>query len=164
MLIKRRCKLTSKIHNKNISELNLSESGISFKFMGNLVVIDPARFSDPYAVFFDEEYGYLDVKDKDVIDIGMNIGDSTIYFSLRGAKRIIGVEPYPYSFSFAEKNVRLNNIRNATLLNAGYGKDSNINVDLRKVSSSGSVLSQSDNGKEIPYLFSFVFNYFHQLS
>ena len=76
------------VGNKDISEIDLSENGLSFKFKGNLVLIDPARFSDPYAVFITEDYSYLDVNDRDVIDIGMNIGDSLIYFSLKGAKKI----------------------------------------------------------------------------
>ena len=85
------------------------------------------------AVFFKEEYKFLDIKDRDVIDIGMNIGDSSIYFSINGAKRVIGVEPYPYTFSIAEKNVKLNEIKNIILLNAGYGQDSTVIIEDREL-------------------------------
>jgi FkbM family methyltransferase len=138
--------------NKNIAEINLTYNGLQFRYKGRLIVIDPARFSDPYAVFFNEEYNYLEVKDKDVIDVGVNIGDSSIYFSLNGAKRVIGLEPYPYSFSFAENNVKLNGINNIILLNAGYGKDSDVIIDPEKISSSGSSLISSVKGKDIPIL------------
>ena len=138
--------------NKNIAEINLTDNGLQFRYKGRLIVIDPARFSDPYAVFFNEEYNYLEVKDKDVIDVGVNIGDSSIYFSLNGAKRVIGLEPYPYSFSFAENNVKLNGINNIILLNAGYGKDSDVIIDPEKISSSGSSLISSVKGKDIPIL------------
>ena len=112
------------------------------------ILLDPARYSDPDAVFFNEEYKFLNVKDKDVIDVGMNIGDSPIYFSLNGAKRVIGLEPYPYSFSFAEKNVKLNEINNIILLNAGYGKDSDVIIDQKKISGVGSSLISSLKAKE----------------
>ena len=144
--------IESNIINKNISEIKLTEEGLSFTYKGHYVCIDPARFSDPFAVFLYEEYEYLYVKDKEVIDIGMNIGDSVIYFSLNGAKRVIGLEPFPYSFSFAEKNVKLNHISNVILLNAGYGKDSKVFVDADKISSNDSSLVTADKGKEIPIL------------
>ena len=80
----------------------------------------------------------------------MNIGDSAIYFALNGAKRIIGLEPYPYAFSYAEKNIKLNNLNNIILLNAGYGKDDKILVDDKKISSIGSSMISSNSGKTIP--------------
>ena len=80
----------------------------------------------------------------------MNIGDSAIYFALNGAKRVIGLEPYPYAFSYAEKNIKLNNFNNIIPINAGYGKDSSILVDDKKISENGSILISSNSGKEIP--------------
>ena len=138
------------IENSNISELKLTNDGISFIYKGVPILLDPARYSDPGAVFFYEEYKFLNVKDRDVIDIGMNIGDSALYFSINGAKRVIGLEPYPYAFSFSEKNVKLNGINNIILLNAGYGKDSNVMIDQEKISSNASSLIPSTKGKTIP--------------
>jgi FkbM family methyltransferase len=141
----------SSYQNKNISNLSLLSKGISFHYKNHSVIIDPARFSDPDTVFFKEEYNFLNVVNRDVIDIGMNIGDSAIYFALNGAKRVIGLEPYPYAFSYAEKNVKLNGIKNVILLNAGYGKDSKIIVDNNMISNNASSLIESNNGgKEIP--------------
>lgn len=134
------------IKNKNISQLGLAKDVLTFSYNNHPVILDPSRFSDPAAVFFREDYKSLDVKDKDVIDVGMNIGDSAIYFALNGAKRVIGLEPYPYAFSFAKKNVKLNNITNIILLNSGYGKDSKVLVDADKISSNGSTLNASCNG------------------
>ena len=118
--------------NKNISNLSLTENGISFYYKGHPVIIGPLNTGDIEVVFFKEDYDFLQVKDHDVIDIGMNIGDSAIYFALKGAKRIIGLEPYTYAFSFAEKNIKLNNLNNIIPLNAGYGKDAKIIVDDKK--------------------------------
>ena len=44
--------------------------------------------------FLDSDYSNLEFKEKYVIDIGMNIADSSIYFILNGAKKVIGVEPW----------------------------------------------------------------------
>jgi len=43
----------------------------------------------------DRMYKWLDVKGKDVVDVGANIGDSAIYFALRRAKRLHygGIKP-----------------------------------------------------------------------
>jgi FkbM family methyltransferase len=136
------------IANPNISDLKLTNEGIAFRYKDHPIILDTGRFSDPDAVFFNEEYKFLNVNDMDVVDIGMNIGDSSIYFSINGAKRVIELEPYPYAFSSAEKNVKLNNVKNIILINAGYGKDSNITVS-EKISSNSSSLISSDNGKEI---------------
>jgi len=136
--------------NTNIANLSLTKEGISFHYKNHFVIIDPARFSDLGATFFKEEYSFLQVKDHDVIDVGMNIGDSAIYFALNGAKRVIGLEPYTYAFSYAEKNIKLNNLNNIILLNAGYGRDAKILVDDKKISSMNLSLRSSNSGKEIP--------------
>jgi len=135
--------------NKNISNFSLTKDGISFNYKNHFVMIDPSRFSGLLAVFFTEDYNFLQVKDQDVIDVGMNMGDSAIYFALNGAKRVIGLEPCPYAFSYAEKNIKLNNFNNIIPLNAGYGKDSKILVDDKKLISNTQI-SISNSGKEIP--------------
>jgi FkbM family methyltransferase len=136
--------------NKNISNLSLTEDGILFYYKDHPVIIGPLNNVSIEVVFFKEDYDFLQVKDKDVIDIGMYIGDSAIYFALNGAKRVIGLEPYPYAFSYAEKNIKLNKLNNVILLNAGYGKDDKILVDDKKISTGGSSLISSNSGREIP--------------
>jgi len=57
-----------------------------------------------------------------VVDIGASIGDSSIYFALNGASYVIALEPYPYTFNLAVKNVKVNNLNDKIkILNAGYG-------------------------------------------
>jgi FkbM family methyltransferase len=60
--------------------------------------------------FIDEEYSQLDVKKRDVVDIGGSIGDSAIYFALRGARRVYSFEPFPHTFELARRNIRLNGL------------------------------------------------------
>ncbi len=47
-----------------------------------------------YDVFDCGEYGVLDVSGKVVIDVGASIGDSAIYFALKGARKVIAIEPH----------------------------------------------------------------------
>ena len=47
--------------------------------------------------FIKEQYKWLDVEGKNVVDVGANIGDTAIYFALKGAKHVYAFEPYPYS-------------------------------------------------------------------
>ena len=61
-------------------------------------------------VYVEEEYTFLDVHDRTVIDIGASIGDSAIYFALRGAREVIGLEPFPKTYSYAVENVKRNSL------------------------------------------------------
>ena len=101
-------------------------------------------------VFVLEDYKFLNVDNETVIDVGANIGDSAIYFALNGAKKVIALEPYPYSFNLANRNVRENNLENRIeVLNAGYGKDGEISIDENEKSGLGTKLKTSGEGEKI---------------
>ncbi|MEM4975620.1 MAG: FkbM family methyltransferase [Sulfolobaceae archaeon] len=51
-----------------------------------------------------------------VIDVGAFIGDSSIYFALNGAERVIALEPFPESFELAKENVKINNLEDKIVL------------------------------------------------
>ena len=61
--------------------------------------------------FILQQYNWFDVKGKNVVDIGANIGDTAIYFALKGAKHVYAFEPYPYSYNLAIKNTKLNSLQ-----------------------------------------------------
>ena len=62
----------------------------------------------------------MNVKDKVVVDVGAYIGDSAIYFALKGAKKVIAIEPHPQAFREMVENVRLNSLEDRILpINAG---------------------------------------------
>ena len=60
-------------------------------------------------IFIQKTYG-TDFRDKVVLDIGASNGDSSIWFALCGAKRVIALEPYPESYRLALDNVRMNGL------------------------------------------------------
>lgn len=71
---------------------------------------------DIISVFLHNEYANLQAKDKIVIDIGANIADSSIYFALRGASKVIALEPFPKYFEIAKNNISANNLSNKIII------------------------------------------------
>ncbi len=98
-----------------------------------------------------KEYSWLDVKGKDVIDIGANIGDSAIYFARRGAKHIYSYEPFPYSFDKAKINIKHEGIeKRVSLYNEGVsGKEETIKINKQEKSTGGSQIRNFKKGKRI---------------
>lgn len=73
-------------------------------------------------VFVEEELNALDVKGREVIDIGANIGDSTVYFAIKGAERVISIEPFPFTFELLRKNIAKNGVQEKVkILNCAIG-------------------------------------------
>jgi FkbM family methyltransferase len=76
-------------------------------------------------IFIFGVYDLFDVKDKVVIDVGAFVGDSAIYFALKGAKRVIAVEPHPGAFAEMLENIKLNKMENIIIpVNAGLASKS----------------------------------------
>jgi len=66
-------------------------------------------------VFDERVYEKLDVSNRVVVDIGAYIGDTSIYFALRGAKKVIAVEPHPVAYRELLENIRLNNLESVVI-------------------------------------------------
>ena len=133
---------------KRITEFRQNEK-ISYKNK-DIVFHGLKDNGDLIDVFVLEDYKFLNVDNEIVIDVGANIGDSAIYFALNGAKKVIALEPYPYSFNLANRNVRENNLENRIeVLNAGYGKDGEISIDENEKSGLGTKLKTSGEGEKI---------------
>ena len=95
----------------------------------------------------------MGLKDIDVIDVGAYIGDSAIWFSINGARHVYAIEPFPYVFRMAETNIKLNNIGNVTLINAGIGNMRTKVKILNTISGRyDSILRESIDGIDIPIL------------
>lgn len=110
---------------------------------------------DLLGIFFSEDYKLLDVKDKTIIDIGANIGDSTTYFCISGAKKIIAVEPFKNSFELLKENLILNNCSKSVIaLMAGIGsKDTLFEVSYLQKGTTQDMLKNStktEDNYEVP--------------
>ena len=60
---------------------------------------------DIFGVFVWKDYRFLDVAGREVIDVGANIGDSSMFFAMQGAKRIVSVEASKKTFATLKQNV-----------------------------------------------------------
>ncbi|WP_185946497.1 FkbM family methyltransferase [Saccharolobus islandicus] len=65
-------------------------------------------------IFENKDYE-TEVKGREVVDIGANIRDSSIYFAVNGAKKVVAIEPLPSVYSELLKNIELNNLQNTII-------------------------------------------------
>ncbi len=68
-----------------------------------------------HETFFQEQYRCLDVKGKTVIDMGCASGDTPIYFSLRGASKVLAYDIDEFRVEQAKRNMQQNGITNVEL-------------------------------------------------
>jgi FkbM family methyltransferase len=109
---------------------------------------------DAVAIFLDNVYGNLPVVGRTVIDIGANIADSSIYFAIRGAKKVIGLEPFPKNYEMAKTNITSNNLSDKiTLLLAACGANQGfVNISPFDKSWLCSSVKNSSQGFKVPML------------
>jgi len=104
-----------------------------------------------YEVLDNEDYKFLNVKDKNVLDIGAFVGDSPIYFILKGAKKVYAIEPHPGSYKEMIENIKLNNMEDKIIpINMGinYEKDY-IYIPTTVVNAQGILLRPKGNGIKV---------------
>jgi len=150
----------------SIRDLGHTSAGFSdlYRIENDLVIINKNNFKnirfhnalnngDLYSCFFLEVYDFLPVEGKFVVDIGASIADSSIYFALKGAKKVIALEPYPLNYESAKLNIKENNLSEKIhLFNAGCsGKDGTITINPSQEGPDSS-LKEFKHGKEIPMM------------
>ncbi len=132
-------------------ELNFiyNDRKIKFYFNSEKTKISTIRLIKD--IFMEEEYSWLRVKDKVVVDIGANVADTPIYFAANGAKHVYGYEVYPYSYDVAKRNIRLNRLESRiTFLNQGLGsKREFLNIPTDYESDSGTIIRKFNKGKRV---------------
>lgn len=74
-------------------------------------------------IFLEKAHG-TNFNNKNIIDVGMSNGDSSIYFAKEGAKHVIGIEPDNTSLLLAVKNIRASKVDDkVTILNKAVSND-----------------------------------------
>ncbi|MGB9762775.1 MAG: FkbM family methyltransferase [Minisyncoccia bacterium] len=98
--------------------IQISQNLITFQSPNNAIITWRAGIgydiSHLVEIYLDEIYG-SGFKNKNVIDIGMSNGDSSIYFAKEGSERVIGLEPDKRSFDLALKNIKESQVDNIVL-------------------------------------------------
>ena len=130
----------------------LSDGILEFSYASNNVlmkVYDRERkmpLGDLLPIFFKNDYKFLTQGTQTLVDVGANIGDSSIYFALNGISHIIALEPYPFSFKIAQHNIKVNKLSDhIDLINAAYGNDGTIEIE-DKANTPGSDLVHYNGG------------------
>lgn len=101
-------------------------------------------------VYISEDYKFLSVNNEVVVDVGANIADSSIYFAISGARKVIALEPFPYSYKTGKRNVDENGLGGIIdFINGGYGNGEEMMVDENVISNGGSKLIPSASGKKV---------------
>ena len=89
------------------------------------VAINHNRGGMLFEVFGFEPYKFLATNCDLLVDIGANIADSSIYFALNGAQRVVAIEPFPVAYTMAKENITMNGLSDKIeLYRVGYGYDS----------------------------------------
>jgi len=137
------------------SSSKLSRSPIEFTYNQRMIRLFPdssgADFGGFLEIFVGNAYKeLLPCEGEIVIDVGANIGDSSIYFALNNADKVIALEPFPGTYNAALKNIKENSLGDRiTLLNAGYGEDSEVFLDGTELQDTLSLLKSSSKGMKI---------------
>jgi len=102
--------------------------------------------------FEEKQWDFLNVQNKSVLDIGAFIGDSSIYFILKGAKKIYAIEPHPDAYNEMLENIKLNNMEDKIIpINMGISYDNNyIIIPKGKINIEGSLFRPKGNGIKVP--------------
>lgn len=126
-------KLFNKIGGTDYAIYDRSNIIVGSKLIDYFVTKDGAKYKvDGYSNLIIEEtrldYDWSDLRQDDIVlDIGANIGGFTIGAALK-AKHVYAVEPIFYKE--LEVNVKLNNLKNVTILTSALGSGSGENVNL----------------------------------
>ncbi len=121
---------------------------INFKYKyAQFMVCNIDQSSNFFGIFFGDEYKFLEPENENVIDIGTNIGDSSIYFTLNKARKVIALDK-PF-YEIASKNIKTNDLEDRiTLLNNSYGNDITLKDIINKYKFDTAVLKMDSSDGE----------------
>ncbi|MEM3191243.1 MAG: FkbM family methyltransferase [Candidatus Parvarchaeota archaeon] len=138
------------MQNPRIHNVSIYEGMFAFSYDDYNLKFDLGISNELDETFLREAYSFLKVEGKVVVDIGANIGDTAIYFAIKGAKKVIALEPYPYTFALATKNTNFSGFKDKIeIINAGYGEDKKIKIDTTFIPDAGSEIKENADGSEI---------------
>jgi FkbM family methyltransferase len=149
-----RLTLTNKLYHKNTIR-NCTRNGFNYRLDISDYMQHAIYFGLQNDTDFDREFLYSLIKKDDVVlDIGANIGETTLHFArLASEGKVFGFEPVPYVFDFFQNNVRLNNLQNIVLQNMALSNKEEILFfkDTPNKNSSGITLNKNkiDDGAKV---------------
>jgi len=125
---------------KNIKKeykFRLDDGAVFLEIEGRKLKLDINVAPQIAGEFYYNRHSAMDVSGRDVIDIGAYVGDTALYYMLRGrANHVYAFEPMPYIFNLGVKMIKENHLQNKiTLLNVAVsGKSGHTYVDREETS------------------------------
>lgn len=108
----------------------------------------PSGIIELHETFVDECYGFFNVEDQTVLDVGGFIGDTPIYFACKGAKKVVSYEPSPPLYALATENIKLNGFeKKIDLVNEAVGAENGFAELDRGRNLGGSTITRKLDGK-----------------
>lgn len=139
--------LTNKLYHKNTMR-ECTRNGFHYRLDISDYMQHAIYFGLQNDTDFDREFLYsLIKKDAVVLDIGANIGETTLHFARLASNGIVfGFEPVPYVFDFFQNNVRLNNVDNIIAQNIALSNKDEVLFfqDTPNKNSSGITLNKNE--------------------
>ena len=121
------------------------------KYNNQIILKDWKNSVSVKEIFIDNEYESLGVKDRIVLDIGANVGDTSILFSRLGARKVIALEPQLKFFNTCKKNIEINNLVNEIeVLNSGLDSKKGFFIIDEKQDSKEFSFKDTNEGIKIP--------------
>lgn len=77
--------------------------------------------STVFETFVRNQYAELEIANKKVLDIGAAIGDSAVFFALKGASIVMSYEPNEELFALCQANIAANGLNNVLVTKAAVG-------------------------------------------
>jgi len=114
------------------------------------IYFDGWWLGDISSSFIGGTYEKLLFKNRVIVDVGANIGDTAISFVNSGAKKVIALEPFPINYEFAKSNILKNNMTEQIeiLLGGCSSQSTEILVD-PKLSGLGYKMIKTNVGEKI---------------
>ncbi len=107
---------------------NVSLEGSRVRREGEVWIIDGVKFRELRKTIVDVflmnhlPLDDIDLRGREVLDIGGYVGDTALYFIKHWARRVIAVEPHPLAFKEMIENIELNNVGERVIaINAAIG-------------------------------------------
>lgn len=139
-------------------EAKLSEEIVKLEYKGRELILHFGRYGvgtileifggQPYSEFFNT----VDIKGKEIIDVGAAFGDTAIMFLIAGAKYVHSVEASPSYFLLAKKNIEDNGYSDccSMTLAAMGGAEGFLEIDENLDTMFGKGIESSAFGQKVP--------------
>ncbi len=150
--------LLTKHHNMTYDEkIDLLTVQLDSSFLfPNILLYGIKQNTDTILAFSEDNgtYENLSLKNKLVIDVGACTGDTSVYFALKGAKKVIAIEPFVQNYEILKKNIDKNKLSDKIIpfLSACGSLNKEITIDPNFQSGMRSVLHESSDGIKIPII------------